>query len=357
MRDDGGPGQLAPSTAPPQPMEVTSSYHSSAESTELLIPSKEERTAQWTRHLCQAARLLFLFWHGVFALTVSNHLDHLEEASWWLLFLPVWIGDALCAALVVASWFASRPYIRLCLVERAPRLGSSPSILTEVLPDIVLAVLGFVFLLLIFLGEYSLCRFLDSQQRGVRRELASATCLFAAVALLAICHGALLTHNSPAFLIMGSGLLLTALAFAATQGSGASSSGQAITVGPTIIAVAGLLVTSFRRMRRHLRVLQREERLLRLAEVFLLLLILCASIVLACKLAAGHLDEARSALATFGLSVCLVAVLRCRLSWWEAYGGSLEERVFTEVYCASGSCREAREVHIDMAAPLQAGYE
>ena len=44
-----------------------------------------------------------------------------------LTFLPAWIGDAVCALLVILSWFASCPYIQLCLEDCSLAYDYGPS--------------------------------------------------------------------------------------------------------------------------------------------------------------------------------------------------------------------------------------
>lgn len=102
-----------------------------------------------------------------------------NEADWWLIFLPIWIGSACCLLLLLLSWCAScqsaepsdsfllkrARYIKLCLSERVVRIDRNPSILTEafkeidrislfeVLPEITTTIPGLVFLVLSFYTE------------------------------------------------------------------------------------------------------------------------------------------------------------------------------------------------------------
>eukprot|EP00931_Biecheleriopsis_adriatica_P047510 TRINITY_DN27396_c0_g1_i2.p1 TRINITY_DN27396_c0_g1~~TRINITY_DN27396_c0_g1_i2.p1 ORF type:complete len:336 (+),score=41.64 TRINITY_DN27396_c0_g1_i2:28-1008(+) len=154
-----------------------------ASAREVFDTSKEERTALWTHFCGYGARLVFLTAHGLLVLSVSVALEHLDQVNWWLTFLPIWIGDALSFLLAVGSMFASFPYIKLCLVERSPRVNDNPSMLTEVLPEIVLAIPGLLLLLLAFCSEYSLCGYLASAQHGEPRSLPAATALLILVAL------------------------------------------------------------------------------------------------------------------------------------------------------------------------------
>eukprot|EP00435_Cladocopium_sp_Y103_P033800 s2068_g8.t1 len=157
----------------------------------------KEKTAKHTRHLLLAARLTFFFSHGVLIIVASVALGWQAAAfrlsfvavafryvyevvckfhdrtlksfsveqmttSWWLIFIPAWLGDFLSLLLVVLSWFGSCPYIHLCLQERQARLGdANPSILTEILPDIFFGVLSLIYILLALVAEILLCRHLQ----------------------------------------------------------------------------------------------------------------------------------------------------------------------------------------------------
>lgn len=292
---------------------------------EVFIHQHAERTAAWTHYCCHAARLLLLLSHGLLVLLVSTALHDLEQASWWLLFLPVWVGHGLSAALVVASWFASCPYIKLCLRERQPRVGDNPSILTEILPEMVLAIVGLLFLILLFTGEFELCRYLDSSQKGTPRALPAAVTLLLLVAVLSVCQGALFLHNSPLFLSVGGGLLLAVVLFAATRDG--SPAVQALSVLPVSAATLGLLSASLLRLRRHIVVLHQEEKVLRLLEAAAMALLLLASLLLALRVGKGQLSQASTETALAGGALCLLAVLRGRLCCMEAWHGPLDLRL------------------------------
>ena len=290
----------------------------------------QERTAAWTHYCCHAVRLVFLLSHGLLVITASASLGNLEQASWWLIFLPVWVGDGLCGVLVLVACCASCPYIKLCINERQPRLRSNPSILTEILPEMVLAILGFFFLVLAFSGEYALCIYLDSTQRGEPKALTAATVLLSIVALLSLCHGTLLTHNSGLFVCVGGGLLFVIVTFASTRSPDAPPAAQAFAVLPAAVAVGGVLVTSLHRLRQHVHLLAREERILRAGEAVILAALLLAVLSLAAKVAGARLAQAGGEGSFAGALLCLLALLRGRLCWWEAREGPLDERRFAQ---------------------------
>eukprot|EP00913_Durusdinium_trenchii_P026160 g24541.t1 len=127
------------------------------------LQGEKEKTAKHTRHLLLSARFTFVFFHGLLIISMSCQ----TATSWWLVFLPAWLGDALSLLLVVISWFGSCPYIHLCLQERQARLGDgNPSILTEILPDIFFGILSFIYLILALIGEILLCRYLARLQKA-----------------------------------------------------------------------------------------------------------------------------------------------------------------------------------------------
>mmetsp|Transcript_3528 Transcript_3528/g.6792 ORF Transcript_3528/g.6792 Transcript_3528/m.6792 type:complete len:317 (-) Transcript_3528:232-1182(-) len=299
---------------------------------ELLIPSRGEWTATLTHYCCHAARVVLLLSHGLSVIVTSTSLKHLEEAHWWVLFSPVWVGYALCAVLVPASCCASLPYLQLCWLERNPRAGvgdNNPSALTEIIPEILLSVFGFFFLLLTFIGEFKLCGYLNAARLSKAYSLAAPAWLLCISALLAICQGILFTHNSPLFIFGGSGLFLTMVIFAATRGGSAES--QALAIVPAAVAVFGLFLAMLARLRRHFHLLNREERVLRMSEVGSLATLSIALVLSAYKVAHSNLPEAETEVAVAGGSLCVVAVLRVRLCCWEVWSQPLDERRFTEV--------------------------
>lgn len=308
---------------------------------ELLIPSKQERSAMWTNRTCHAVRLFFLLSHGALVVSVSLSLDEWKEAEPYKLFAPAWVGDAVCGVLLIYSWFASCPYIKLCLSERQPRVRDGPSILTEILPEIVLAILGMLFLLLIFFSEFALCGYLKSEQAhpiGEAHGLAAACILLVIVGLIAACHGACLTHNSSLYLFVGTSVLSSTLLFAVTR-SGNSFS-QALTVIPAVIGVTGLLVFSMLRFRAASRILTQQERSLRIIEVVALCVLLGSTVFLAYEVAEG-LGRPASPASMYGViagcTMCVLAVLRAVMFYLEAQKGLIEERIFAALNASPGA--------------------
>lgn len=292
----------------------------------------------WTNRTCHAVRLFFLLSHGLLVISVSSSLDSWDQAEPCKVFFPAWVGDAVCGLLLIYSWFASCPYIKLCLSERQPRVRDGPSILTEILPEIVLAILGMFFLLLIFFSEFALCGYLKSAKTsptGEAHGLAAATVLLVIVGLLATCHGACLTHNSSLYLFVGTGVFASTLFFAATR-SGSEGS-QALTIVPAAVGVVGLLVFSLLRFRIASRVLTSQERSLRIMEVFALFVLLGSTIMLAYEVGEGVGPSASMYGVIGGCTMCVLAVLRAFMVYLEAQKGLVEERIFSALNSSPGA--------------------
>lgn len=324
---------------------------------ELLIPSRGEWTAPLTSYCCHAARVVLLLSHGLCVIVTSTSLEHLDEAHWWVLFTPVWIGYALCAVLVPASCCVSLPYLNLCWVQRQPvaGVGDNPSVLTEILPEMVLSFFGFFFLLLTFVGEFTFCGYLNAARQGKPHSLAAPACLLCVSALLAICQGILFTHNSPLFIFGGSGLFLTMVIFAATRGGSALA--QAFALAPAAAAALGLAGAMLLTLQRNARFLNREERVLRVLEIASLATLVVALLLSAVKAARLDLQEAEMEVAAAGGSLCVVAMLRARLCCWEVWGRPLNERRFTQAALAIGRTAQQGpvEVQISLSDPRLGG--
>jgi len=289
---------------------------------EFLIPRAQARAAFRTHYLLIAARLVFVFSHGVLVITSSLSLregwqvQSKGDNSWWIIFLPVWLGNLLCCMLIIYSWFASCPYIQLCLTERQARLGySNPSILTDILPEIVMAILGLIFILLALVGEVLLCRYLNNLGRdGSRRigddSLVPAAVVLMIVAALGACHGVCIRTNGDYFNSLGFGALATFITALCVPGGLAGSCSWVILI-PSPIASLGLLIATIRGSRSCGDALSREERLLRNAEQFMLCIVLVTLVVLICLLASGADPYSAAGVgAVAGAGICIIASLR-----------------------------------------------
>jgi len=273
------------------------------------------------------ARATFFFAHGVLIMTVSSNLHRWPEVPWRLVFLPAWLGNACGIATLVASWFASCPYVKLCMAEKQPRVGmSNPSILTEVLPDIVLSFAGLGFLVLMLISEVVLCHNLSSIQAGSCRTSPAAVILFSLVGVLAICHGTCTTYSSPLFISAGVGLLLTALTATFTACSAAQST-QALTFAPAVLAAAGLLVATLQHRSAVKHVLSRIERQVSSLELLAKVALLTSSTAFAVGVAQKGFAKVAVEGNLSGALVCVLAMMRVWLCHLEVRNGPLLERL------------------------------
>lgn len=309
---------------------------------ESLISSAQEKTAQRTHYLLVASRLVFVFAHGLLLVCGSLHLsaksrhdphDADAAASWWLVFLPVWLGDSICLGLVISSWFASCPYIRLCLAERQARLGeANPSILTELLPDIVMAVPGLIFMILALVAEILLCRYLDRKQNGEDGTLMPSMIIFILLASFACCRGICIRTDGEMFVILGAGILVTSVAALRVPGDMFGADAW-ILVLPALFSAAGFLLAVFLRSRNRREVLNPQERFLRIAEQIFAAALVIALTALAVALAptkalADPGAATAPALGTaVGGSLCIIAVLRVQMEIVESRSTLIRDRL------------------------------
>lgn len=308
---------------------------------DFLMPRAQARAAFRTHYVLVASRLLFVFSHGVLVITSSLYLRQgwqvsvQGESSWWLMFLPVWLGDTLCCMLVVYSWFASCPYIQLCLTERQARLGySNPSILTDILPEIVMAILGLIFIMLALIGEILLCRYLSNLSRGGSGRVGDDSIVPAAivlllVALLGTCHGVCIRTDGDFFNALGFGALATFIAALCVPGGLAGSCSWVILV-PAPLSSFGVLIAAIRSAKSCGDTLRPEERYLRTAEQFILVVVFVSFIGLICLLASkADTYQSAGAGAVAGAGICIIAVLRAWMARAECRQTSARDPVLS----------------------------
>eukprot|EP00927_Polykrikos_kofoidii_P011901 TRINITY_DN15093_c0_g1_i1.p1 TRINITY_DN15093_c0_g1~~TRINITY_DN15093_c0_g1_i1.p1 ORF type:complete len:389 (+),score=65.82 TRINITY_DN15093_c0_g1_i1:44-1210(+) len=329
--------QAAPAQVNEVMQESSMSFGSWAEATEEggddVELELEERTSRRTYACFHGAQILFLAIHGSLVFTVSSVLEDPAKANWFLLFLPLWIGEPLCGLMLIAAVFVSCPYINFCRAERQPRLGGSPSILTEILPQIVLSALSFLYLIIVFFGEYTLCRYLNSMARGDPAGLVVTVTLLSISGIIALAFGALCKAGSGVLVAMGGGGIACLIAFVA-ESSGGGKSGQAFVVAPAVVAFAGLTISALRRLRRYRKVLVREERLLRVAEVILLFLLTVSAGFLTFAVGENQLLQGASAGKSVGVLLIVLSLVEARLRFLEVRHRALDERLF--MACSEG---------------------
>jgi len=299
-------------------------------------PPEQDRTAQRTQKLLIATRCVFLFAHGMLILVASLVFAWEVGWSWWKIFLPVWLGNVACLAMIVMSWFASCPYIQLCLAERQARLGvSNPSILTELLPQILLAILGLLFVTLSLIGELLLCRYLEASRLHIQPEPSPvpAMTVMMTVSGLAFCRGVCISVHGDIFGNFGGATLLT-LVVALSIPEGPTGPDGWVAVLPALFGVFGLLGSAVLRLRHVKAVLYPEERGLHVAEQAVLLVEIAALVALMVFSARGGLLNhgsdalvAGAAGAVVGGGICILSLLRARMSMVEQRRCPIRERI------------------------------
>jgi len=325
----------------PMDLEPDSSRESLLPDDEDLVEDQQEQTAYRTRRLLVAARLAFIFSHGVLLVSASVALRWEASTSWWLVFTPVWLGDAACAVLIVTSWFASCPYVKLCLSKGEARSGDyNPSILTEVMPDVVFSFLGLFALVIFVVAELLFCGFLSRAQTGKPRTLVPSAVVFIIASGLAFCRGVLIQAHGALFVCFGgAGIASSAAALALTGVGPLDTSGWPILL-PWCLAVGGLWLAAARRLRISRCVLNREERLLRGIEQVLLFTVLATAVQAIVVLTLGWGERGRQvalgATIAIGTGTCILSLLRARMAILETTIGSVEERMIARMASARG---------------------
>ncbi|CAE7221988.1 unnamed protein product [Symbiodinium natans] len=300
---------------------------------ELLIDSAQERTARRTEHLLLAARLSFFFFHGLLIISASMGF---QEVSWWLIFTPAWLGDTICLVLVVLSWFGSCPYVQSCLQERQARLGdANPSILTDILPDIVMGILSLVYMLLALLAELLLCRYLSELSNGFDAAPVAPVVVFMLVSTLTCCRGVCIFTSSVLFCCIGLAALSTCVLVLALPGQPTPW----VLFVPWAAAVLCLLIAAVCQLQRCRSILCREEVLLRILELVVLTLVLSSVLVtiveLAPSVAVGDGGRyAGIAGVVAGTGICALSALHARMAMAESRFGAVSERLLiAEMSC------------------------
>lgn len=152
-----------------------------------------QRAAWRTHQILALANATFLVSHGVTLVLVGALRCVFPLLSWWDLLYPLWFGNGACLVLLVCSWFASCPYVSFCLQSRQTRIGlENPSLLTELLPEILLSMGTFLFVLSCTIAELLFCWALASNGRS----FVHGGRAFMVPALLATCRGTLMANQT-----------------------------------------------------------------------------------------------------------------------------------------------------------------
>lgn len=293
--------------------------------------SECHRTAFYTQHLQVTARFTFILTHGLLLFISSIALGAGAKVSWWLLFSPVWLGNALSLLLLIGGWFASCPYIRECLQAHQARLGMrNPSIMTQLLPQIVMSIGGLAGLMLVVAGETMLCWDLDTRSWGEEPSFGRSCAIFAVLSLLVGCQG-LCVRGAEALLVLGACLMATCGVAAWVPGGALGPSVWAVAV-PSLAGSVGLQLLAIRGFGACRPILIREERLLRVAEQLAFIgitLSLGSMIYCLCEQGVGLGESLAPSIcgAVAGVCICIIAALQVRMALLEHRSCGVSERL------------------------------
>eukprot|EP00397_Hematodinium_sp_SG-2012_P032973 GEMP01035165.1.p1 GENE.GEMP01035165.1~~GEMP01035165.1.p1 ORF type:complete len:343 (+),score=29.42 GEMP01035165.1:92-1030(+) len=294
------------------------------------------------------AKAVFLFTHGALLCNLGSYLDSSEKTDWLWVFFPAWLGNSLTAVLLVVSWFASCPYIKLCLNEHLPQVNENPSILTEVFPNICMAVMGLLFVICMIIMEYMLCDFL--MYRGTAEEAHYEKALVATstiCCLMCLLHSVCLKRNTPLYAVASATGLSTIVVLECAH---LSVSFLSIAMFPLVGGVGAALYFSIRELRSIKDVLCAEERWLRFAECTLIGIELLIIVIIAAGESGlphphgGGFPSYRMQGLGLGLPLICISMLRIRMLWYEFYGrvGTIEARLLKKI--ATQVCAEGQEL-------------
>eukprot|EP00929_Paragymnodinium_shiwhaense_P070440 TRINITY_DN35677_c0_g1_i3.p1 TRINITY_DN35677_c0_g1~~TRINITY_DN35677_c0_g1_i3.p1 ORF type:complete len:365 (-),score=60.50 TRINITY_DN35677_c0_g1_i3:137-1231(-) len=328
-------------------------YEPEGQQEALIEAAQQEKTANNTHKLLVACKLAYIFAHGALVLCGSAAIGLQSGVSWYAIFLPVWLGDVFCIALVIYSWFASCPYIKHCLAQKQARVGdTNPSILTELLPEIVMAILGFLYIIFAFVGQFLLCQYLEQGSEGYSAQLAPSAVVFVLMAVCLGCRGICIRLDGEFFVLSGAGMLCMVI-IALALPEGLYGSGNWFLVLPALLCCLSFIAVASRSLRLCRRELAhaaadlqasssdshglvasctesvveqlRKERRLRVLELVVASLLLVALALLTtvlfnapadkhlCSSASSECVQATSLGAALGLGICILSVLRLRL--------------------------------------------
>lgn len=96
-----------------------------------------------------------------FTIGASFKIDSFAKCSWFIIFVPIWIADAIAACLFIWAIFAPFPYIKQLSRLGAAKLGAYPSG-TELI-RLFLMIAGRLLLLILFTAfQITICSYLEN---------------------------------------------------------------------------------------------------------------------------------------------------------------------------------------------------
>uniref|UniRef100_A0A0G4HWL5 Uncharacterized protein n=1 Tax=Chromera velia CCMP2878 TaxID=1169474 RepID=A0A0G4HWL5_9ALVE len=149
------------------------------------LSGPDEATGRATQIWLTLSKLVFLSSHALLFVNVGLKLRGEGFRTFGQAFVITLTGIVVTACFLIVSWFASCRYIRSCVRQSTTRNGDeNPSVLTEILPLILISLIAFLWIWIVFTGEFLLADFLDSLERGDVYGLISLSVLGGATAFL-----------------------------------------------------------------------------------------------------------------------------------------------------------------------------
>merc|ERR1711879_555303 len=160
------------------------------------------------------------------------------------------------------------------------------------------------------------------------RNVWPSAVIFMLLSILACCRGVIIDASGELYSFVGGGVFVTCIAVLCVPGGIASNSSWTYAFPFFIIAVS-MLVVNIRKLRRYALLLNKEERMLRVMETLVFLIVSTSLLILILLLA--FCGEDGTGPAECGVGVCLATLLRGRLALVHSRLGSLKDRIINEI--------------------------
>mmetsp|Transcript_34475 Transcript_34475/g.61292 ORF Transcript_34475/g.61292 Transcript_34475/m.61292 type:complete len:221 (-) Transcript_34475:56-718(-) len=188
-----------------------------------------------------------------------------------------------------------------------------------------MAIVGLMFVLLLLIGEVSLCQYLERAYHHEDHQLAPSAVVLILVGFFTCCHGVCIVTHGAIYACLGGGVLATVILAFWADPMGPNSW---VVLLPAVISSVGLLSAFIRRSRQCRPVLSCEERILRVSEQFVMLVVIFALLGVVLT-GAGFWEHSRGPVsgAVAGAGVCVIAALRARMVIVENRQVSIRDRL------------------------------
>lgn len=297
----------------------------------VLIGYRPEESGHLTAGFVVGAQIVLIFTHALFFIFLMNNFNSGQGyISWIWIFWIAWCGDLLGIFLLVLSWFASCSYINTCVSENASRVGqdTNPSVLTDLLPEIVLSIGGFIYVLLILITEILLYKFVSS---GFLVSYTPFVLTAVMICLISVTYGVLVHHdNSQVFFVLGTdGLVTLLLSLWVINGLVAS-----VLVLPSGMSAAVLSILEALKLCKVWLVLCQEEKNLRFAASFLY-----ATISISCFAACVNSNDLSDLLILcIGAALIGLSIVKARAAINVFKRGTVQERLHQQFVDQMSAC-------------------